>query len=108
MDPLSAQPEILPRAVRVMAFFPEGQHAPGKYWTFEYLIFLQANGSSAACKRAVSILRCLHDDPKGIDKLGTRVKPSLYAVVGEHYVELPDDAAIPFEHPIILNYLTLE
>jgi hypothetical protein len=100
--------ELIPRAVRVMAFFPEGQQAPGKYWTFEYLIFLKANDPLAACKRAVSVLRSLQDDPEGPNKMGTHEKPLFYAVVGQCFVELPDGAAVPFEHPMIINYLTLE
>jgi hypothetical protein len=108
MDPVSGQPEILPYPVRVMAFFPEGQRAPGKYWTFEYLIFLQANSPSAASKRALSLLRSILDSPERLEKLGTREKPEFYAVVGDCPVELPDGAAVPFEHPMIINYLTLE
>jgi hypothetical protein len=108
MDPLSVLPEILPHAVRVLAFFPGGRRHPGKYATFEYLIFLQANAASVACERALSILRSVHDDPDELEKLGPRVKPSFYAVVWVCYVELPDGAAAPFEHPMVINYFTLE
>src|SRR5215467_3141376 len=66
MHSASSLPETLPKALRVMAIFPEGPHAPGKYWAFEYLIFLQANGSLATCKRAVTVLRSLHGDSEGL------------------------------------------
>jgi len=104
----SRLPEILPHAVRTMAVFPGGQRHPGKYRTFEYLIFIQANGSLAASERALSILRAVYDDPEDLEKLGPRVKPSTYAIVWVCYVELPDDAAVPFEHPMVINYFTLE
>jgi hypothetical protein len=94
----SALPEILPHAVRVMAFFPAGQRASGKYRAFEYRVFLQANGAGAACRRAVSVLRSARDDPESLKKLGYPIKPSFYAVVGVCYVELPTGAAVPFEY----------
>jgi hypothetical protein len=108
MHPVSGPPEILPHAVRVMAFFPGGEQYPREYRTFEYLIFLQANGASAASERALSILRSVHDDPENLRKLGSPIKPSFYAVVWVGFTEVPHGAAVPFEHPMIINYFRLE
>jgi hypothetical protein len=106
---VSGPSEIFPHAVRVMAFFPAGRDAPGKLRTFEYLIFIQAPpGSSAAGQRALSILRTVREGPEPRKILGTGVKPSFYAVVWTGYVGLPDGAAVPFEHPMIINYFTVE
>jgi hypothetical protein len=108
MHPVAGLPPIFPQAVRVMAFFPPARRAHGKYRMFEYLIFLQDNGTSAACRRAVSILRAVHDDPEELEKLGPPIQPSFYAVVWACVVELPGCAAVPFEHPMVINHLTLE
>jgi hypothetical protein len=100
--------KIQPHAVRIMAFFPPRPRDAGKFTAFEYLIFVQTDGSQAAQKRALSALRSAHDDPEALRKLGSRIKPSFYAVVWGCYVELPDGAAVPWEHPMVINYLTLE
>src|SRR5579862_5595447 len=108
MDPPSVLPEILPHAVRILAFFPAARRRPGKLRTFEYLIFLKANAASVAYTRALSVLRSVHDDPDELEKLGSPIKPLFYAVVWASYVELPDGAVAPFERPMIINYFTVE
>jgi hypothetical protein len=108
MNQFAVLPENSPHAVRVLAFFPGGRRHPGKLRTFEYLIFVQANGARVAGDRAMLALRSIHNDPEGLEKLGPREKPSFYAVVWVCYVELPDGAAVPYEHPMVINYFTLE
>jgi hypothetical protein len=103
----SVHDEIL-QAVRVMAFFPGGTRGPGKIGTYEYLIFVRAAGAGAASERALAVLRSARDDPEALKKLGSRAEPSLCVVVWACYVELPDGTAVPLEHPMIINYMTLD
>jgi hypothetical protein len=101
--------ELWLRIVRIIAFHAAGPREPGTFHGIEYLMFLRADGTLAACKRALSVLRSLADHPEGFKILGCPDRPSLYAVVWESLSEeFPNGAAIPLELPVILNFLTFD